>query len=1481
MSEELVLNPGSVSHQSAQLAPNHIHQSQWLTANPEHQTADPELTQTAELDKVVADNPLERLSKLNLGQWTLSSFTGLKVITNPDQTQSSEFQFSKQDQGLQSQLELVAEVLETAYQQEQATDDYQDDSPSLRFEERAWSRALDCCLENAKQAKQDGNSQTVNDSLMSGLILGHVNPNYSSHDAGRPFRRQVVSSGLAAELLTTVKDNNNLVLEEDRDEGFPHITTLVSTLETDKDMLELVVGRQLEMDQFNLKLAQQLSQAEVEEHIQSMNQQALVAASLSPEIGQRDPELQKQVIKATVGYLADANNYIIIGEAPIAELAKLRPDIFEDELQPELRKIRAKRMVGDSKRQYAQSVSVLDTAVLETWAAGNQDLASQMLTASQAEVTSDRQADPDNPCYERGELGRAVEYSQLKHDPDRAQTVLDEISQHINQRRTVMFDKVDHYINNFAEDNQLDQEVVEQSLDNLNRLLDKSRIDDSTDPEYYVQLLTDLAPKLVNKPNARPLQLLDDRDDTWVIAMAEMLLQNDRLIDVLGDKDTGPIMQSLFCPGLQAKFEALANTATDQRFQQIVSSCQLNSQDQVDWLRWTSTSQCLEDLSKFDVEEVVSRFSGDNAQLAERISQLPESLRSDLFFRLTTEDDNIRFDQLANLLKSDATLELLAKNQQVRLLDEIDGLLGWQPEQIDKHAQDLLQVLELPGIPELLADPVRANLLKTKLMESDGSYLEAGSRLTDILTDGGVAELLKHPLLVEHPLLADFEVIFNWGGPQATTDKSRQLLQALKLVDVPALMDNPSVRGYIINHIFNCSNQDYLKSATSLVDILTDDNMVEMFELFSQPWLAGSDIINSWPPEAVTSNARDLFQAFKLVEGLMVDPSLGGRIKNTILGAPHQNYLEVAKNLYHTLGQPRELWKNLYLVSTDLMGIDPGNDQANTHPISVLPKIELDMSSLPPNYHFIDAVKGFKPVNVSDLSVNNLRAILADSENLSDQQLQQFQTSVPFNCLTAEAKRQVYTYQLYETVQRTRSDSYKAAAEERNRQHQADESSPLEAGDFIHSTPLRALGGILQSGNLAGESRQLASRREDAFPFSVDLSVVKQVEPTPQQTIDQTLDQTCSGGYGDMSLIYDHNQSDWLRGKVVAVDRSTEGRLHSLALGGIPATEISAIVLKAPTELELQQTSRLIAENGFYIPIYSDDGQLKLSPEAYDNLRASYNIDQPIDTVIDNYLDADSQLGSNDGSEYYLPTDQGLKRYYIKFGGDLGRYNQDVNGVDHVWTEFLADELYREYGLAVPDTKMVQIDGRVGKASKWLDANQSPTAELTGLEDGFVMDALTSNLDAVYNSANIVEINGASYRIDNGDALDIYARGGRKQAKDWNQTVAELETRAWRPALANGMRHMYPGLTTQAFSAQVDRLADKFPDDKIDQLVDSIRRSAADRDSLKQTLKARRDYIISNQDRIASELSRPALQPVDRTPPEGLGVPTVIESLAA
>jgi hypothetical protein len=59
------------------------------------------------------------------------------------------------------------------------------------------------------------------------------------------------------------------------------------------------------------------------------------------------------------------------------------------------------------------------------------------------------------------------------------------------------------------------------------------------------------------------------------------------------------------------------------------------------------------------------------------------------------------------------------------------------------------------------------------------------------------------------------------------------------------------------------------------------------------------------------------------------------------------------------------------------------------------------------------------------------------------------------------------------------------------------------------------------------------------------------------------------------------------------------------------------------------------------------------------------------------------------------------------------------------------------------------------------------------------------------------------------------------------------------------MKSGYPGLTQADIQSQLTLLRERFTDPAIDQLVDSVRLSQADRDSLKTTLRQRRDYIIS------------------------------------
>ncbi len=575
--------------------------------------------------------------------------------------------------------------------------------------------------------------------------------------------------------------------------------------------------------------------------------------------------------------------------------------------------------------------------------------------------------------------------------------------------------------------------------------------------------------------------------------------------------------------------------------------------------------------------------------------------------------------------------------------------------------------------------------------------------------------------------------------------------------------------------------------------------------------------------------------------------TLQKRLQGMLFNAPTERIPTVLHSLERMLNEPRELWKDLYVFSAEISGIDPGNETENAHIMQFFPIARVDLNT---GDEFIDRVHDFEPRSFADMTLEQKKALVIDDIEAGEWLAQQ--TQLPLNLLNPNAKRQTYAYMLHETVHRTRDKEYKRAADNRNRTLAAQRPSPIQAGDFVHSTRADFIGSILQDGNMAGESRKMDSSI-DSFPFNVDVSIVDQIQPTSNDTINTLI----SRSYGNLALVYARNDTSWMHNSTVTMQRNTG--LQGLIYGGVPSTEISAIILRSNQESERNNTIRAVVENGFYIPVYDGDDTILLTPERYDELRTSYNLDVPVATTIDNSFKTDTQLGSNAGSEYYIPRSDGRSagRSYIKFGGQRSLEGTDVNGVDHIWTEYLGDQLYRAYGLAVPNTAMVQIEGQIGKASEWLDADEGslPQAQYTSLNDGFVMDAWLGNWDIVRNPENVLTVEGTLYRLDNGNALDIRAQGDRKPAQLWTETVAELELGEGVNELGNGMRHMYPGLTADSFTQQVDRLVTVFTDDVIDQYVDSIRRSREDREQLKSTLKARRNYITQNRVRITQELS--------------------------
>ena len=100
---------------------------------------------------------------------------------------------------------------------------------------------------------------------------------------------------------------------------------------------------------------------------------------------------------------------------------------------------------------------------------------------------------------------------------------------------------------------------------------------------------------------------------------------------------------------------------------------------------------------------------------------------------------------------------------------------------------------------------------------------------------------------------------------------------------------------------------------------------------------------------------------------------------------------------------------------------------------------------------------------------------------------------------------------------------------------------------------------------------------------------------------------------------------------------------------------------------------------------------------------------------------------------------------------------------------------------------------------------------------------------------------GHGMRIDNGNSFDFRAQGEKKDPDRFKDVVEEVEAAS---SGGFGIRQNYPGLEDETIRAQVRTLKVKLSDEKIDELVDSIRRPKLERDELASILKARKRYLV-------------------------------------
>lgn len=739
----------------------------------------------------------------------------------------------------------------------------------------------------------------------------------------------------------------------------------------------------------------------------------------------------------------------------------------------------------------------------------------------------------------------------------------------------------------------------------------------------------------------------------------------------------------------------------------------------------------------------------------------------------------------------------------------------------------------------VLTNPVLAGLLsnpETRKLVSHDFVMTPYHLLRNV-------ELLSSPKVVE-TFLENPDVYSYVMYGKHRPEKTKALVSLLEHDSIKTLIDDEAQRANVLKQLSD-KNAETIQAALEAFD---NPSFVQMLEdpRFTK---LGFRVAIEHPNEA-PAFAEAVLKSEDL--GILVaNQVIADRIIDMLVtvGSVEEFNAKVAE-VSAIFNHPREYWKNIYSISEVVHGLKVENSK-NNHTIKFLPKVRLRPDQLRKGNGFLDAVEGFSVKEIADMNEAERRALLTPEAiaELGDQIMEV--DSFTFQQFNPEVRKQIYGYMISETLRLSRDPAQKMVASHRNRERVHQDTPVLTEGDFIHGAPLDALLMVLQDGNFAGESRSVASK-EDSFPFNVDVSIIQYGRDTRSQ-IEETITGGSSGygGSDGVILVYARDDNSWMAGQTSNPTSSDRITRHGLILGGIPSTEVTGVILRETSEQSINSALEATIQNGVYIPIYDLDGNLLVTPSEFDAVYGDRNMVIPVPTTIDSTLRTGEQLGSNEGSVYLVPTESGKpQKHYIKFGGlrtaQVEEGEVGVSTTDHIWTEYLADTIYERAGVTTPRTQMVTVEGRIGHDSEWVDdtTENPPVREVTTLNGGFVVDAWLANWDVVYNDGNTLEVGDVVYRSDNGGALDLRAQGQRKPGDVWNDEVLELRMGDDDERLGLGMRQKYPGLTDEEVRAQAQDLQAKMTDEAIDQMVDSIRRPKADRDQLKATLKARRDYII-------------------------------------
>lgn len=222
-------------------------------------------------------------------------------------------------------------------------------------------------------------------------------------------------------------------------------------------------------------------------------------------------------------------------------------------------------------------------------------------------------------------------------------------------------------------------------------------------------------------------------------------------------------------------------------------------------------------------------------------------------------------------------------------------------------------------------------------------------------------------------------------------------------------------------------------------------------------------------------------------------------------------------------------------------------------------------------------------------------------------------------------------------------------------------------------------------------------------------------------------------------------------------------------------------------------------------------------------------------SVMDDWEQTGPQAGSNTGGKY---KDGNGQEWYCKFPGDN----------DVVKNEFLAAKFYQMLGVDVPNLKLVEKNGQLGIASKWVDGlkkgSAGDLASASGSHSAFAIDAWLGNWDVVglSNDNMMLDKDGKAVRVDVGGSLIYRAQGGKK-GDAFGDTVAELKS-LLDPSTNAQSHAVFKGISASSMGRGANMLA-KLKPSQIEELCQKAGPgSEEDKKALADKLIARRKDVL-------------------------------------